>query len=216
MKSLITLFIGFAALGIIAGCDSSGDDNFKRKNAVAGEGPDGGVVDPAAPKCVDFGAKYTGFAQTDLNDKRVNAAIGADRARIKPYSALKGEYNRVIGATPDSLDKAGASFGSPPDRFSAEPKASAIQIYSAFHVAFDGCLTFTQTAPEFAAAPAPDTASTQCTNMARKFWSRSATKDEVDACAQVALTDSATETDPRRRWAYTCASLLTSAGFLTY
>ena len=36
--------------------------------------------------------------------------------------------------------------------------------------------------------------------------------DELDACTQVALTDSAAESAPRRRWAYTCASLLSSAG----
>jgi len=30
------------------------------------------------------------------------------------------------------------------------------------------------------------------------------------------MVDSSIETDPRRRWAYSCAAVLSSAGFLTY
>jgi hypothetical protein len=52
--------------------------------------------------------------------------------------------------------------------------------------------------------------------MARKFWSRAPSDDEVKACTDVALTDTASEPDAKRRWAYTCASLLSASGFLTY
>jgi hypothetical protein len=56
------------------------------------------------------------------------------------------------------------------------------------------------------------------------MWSRTPTPAEIDACVKVAVTDSVTETPatgarqttPVRRWAYACASVLTSAGFLTY
>lgn len=200
---------GFALLIPLAlsACDAQSDD-FKRKNAKAD--------DPSAPKCTDVGVSYTGFAGTKLEDKRVNAVAGADHARLKPYSALRGEYERVIGAAPESLEAAGASFGSPPERFASEPRASAIQVYSAFRVAFDGCLTFTASGAEYASAPTESSATAQCTQMARKFWSRAPSSEEVDACKQVALVDSASEAAPRRRWAYTCATLLSSAGFLTY
>ena len=194
---------------VVAGCDAS-DNATKRRNLASDDGGSN------APACTDFGKGYTGFGGTKLEDKRVNAAIGADRARIKPYTALKAEYERVIGQAPDSLGQAAGSFGSPPARFASEPRAGAIQLYSAFRVAFDGCLTFTATAAEFGAAPTKESATAQCTTMARKFWSRAPTPEEVDQCTQVALNDSSKEADVRRRWAYTCATLLSSAGFLTY
>jgi hypothetical protein len=202
----ITITIASLLL-LVTACDQQTND-FQRKNNK--------VDDPAAPKCTDVGKSYAGFAGTKLEEKRVNAQIGADRARIKPYSALKGEYERTIGVAPASLEAAGTSFGNPPERFASEPRSSAIQLYSAFRVAFDGCLTFTETAAELAAAPTQESASATCTTMARKFWSRAPTADEVQQCTQVALVDSAAEGAPRRRWAYTCATLLSSAGFLTY
>jgi hypothetical protein len=52
--------------------------------------------------------------------------------------------------------------------------------------------------------------------MARTFWSRTASPDQTAACVDVAVTGAATVTDPRKRWAYACASVLSSAGFLTY
>jgi hypothetical protein len=201
--SAITLLL----VGLTA-CDGEPRDDFKRRNS--------GIADPLAPKCTDVGVSHLGFGGTKLEDKRANAPMGADRARIKPYSALKGEYERAIGVVPASLQTAGPSFGSPPERFSSEPRASAIQVYTAFRVAFDGCLTYTEKAAELASAPTPETASAQCTAMARKFWSRAPTKEEVEQCTQVAMVDSASEATPRRRWAYTCATLLSSAGFLTY
>jgi hypothetical protein len=207
------MIIGLLALVFAAvACDSS-DDDFQRKNQKPG---DPNSEDPNVPKCTDVGTSHVGFGGTKLEDKRVNAKIGADHARLKPYSALKGEYERTIGVAPPSLEIAAPSFGNPPARFSSEPRASAIQVYSAFRVAFDGCLTYTETPAEFAAAPNDQSAGAQCTTMARKFWSRAPTKEEVDACKQVALTDSTSEPSPRRRWAYTCATLLSSAGFLTY
>ena len=50
------------------------------------------------------------------------------------------------------------------------------------------------------------------------------TPEEIQACVDVAVSDSLEEavpaggkkaTDPRRRWAYSCASVLTAPGFLT-
>lgn len=196
----------------VAHCDSE-EDNFKRTNK---NGPD--ANDPSVPKCTGdlLGKSYVGFANTKLEDKRANGEIGADRVRMKPYSALKGEYERTIGVAPDSLGDSEASFGRAPDRFAQEPRASAIQLFTAYRVAFDGCLTFVEKDAAYNSAPSADSAAAQCKTMARKFWSRAATDDEVTACTQVALTDSAAEPDAKRRWAYTCASLLSASGFLTY
>ncbi len=211
MKRLLsTRLVGLAGLVLaLAACDSQEDD-FKRKNA----GPD--PNDPSVPKCTETGKPWVGFAGTKLEEKRSNAPIGADRARIKPYSALKGEYERAIGVAPAGLEGAAATFGSPPDRFSSEPRASAIQVYSAFRVSFEGCLAYVETIPAMASAPTPESAAAECRMMARKFWSRAATDEELKACTDVAVTDSAPEGAPRRRWAYTCATLLSASGFLTY
>ena len=55
-----------------------------------------------------------------------------------------------------------------------------------------------------------------CQDQSRRFWSREPTEAELSTCVKVATEDTASESDPRRRWAYTCAALLTAAGFLTF
>jgi hypothetical protein len=213
MKTLIrTLLTSAVVVAALAHCDGPTDDGFKRRNSDLGDAGD----QPGAPACTDTGKSYVGFADTKLEDKRVNAKIGADRGRMKPYSALKGEYERTIGKAPDSLDGAETSFGKAPDRFASEPHASAIQVFTAFRISFDGCLDYVDTNPDLQAAPTATTADAQCRGLARKFWSRAATDDEAKACANVAMTATAAEPDPKRRWAYVCASLLSSSGFLTY
>jgi hypothetical protein len=52
--------------------------------------------------------------------------------------------------------------------------------------------------------------------MQHTFWNRAPNPDEVGACVDMATNGTASEPDPRRRWAYTCASVLTAAGFLSY
>lgn len=212
-----TLVSGAVLLVLIAGCGGPEDDPNTRHNVAVDPPVDPNKpVDKPAPQCSVTGKVWTGFAGTNLVEKRDPGAIGADRARIKPYSALASEYERTIGTVPASLGQAEASFGAAPDRFDAEPQSNAIALYSAFRVAFDGCLTFTATAPDYAAAPANATSSSICTTLARKFWSRAPDANELQSCTQVAMVDSAMETDPRRRWAYACATLLSSSGFLTY
>lgn len=165
MKKALLLCIG--TLFALASCDGPADD-FTRKNKAAGDPS----TDPSVPQCTEVGQGYVGFAGTKLEDKRANARIGVDRARMKPYSALRKEYQRTIGVTPGSLESAEPTFGQAPERFAVEPRASAIQVFTAYRVAFDGCLTYAETVPAFASAPTADSAGTQCRTMARKFWSR--------------------------------------------
>ena len=85
-------------------------------------------------------------------------------------------------------------------------------------------LTATATAAPYAVVPSNSTADTECRTWARKFWSRDATDPEVTACVQVAMVDSLKEasgmtsinTTSPRRWAYTCASVMAAAGFMTF
>lgn len=193
-----------------------GDDNGGGNAPAAPAGTDSTSNAPPAPLCASTGKAYTTFDGSSLTGSRVHAATGADRSRVKPYSALATEYPRVLGGTsPALLDGAAATFGESPDRWSEEPQASAVMLYTAYRVAFQGCLAATKDDAKYAAAPTDATASTECAAMERKFWSRTATPEETSACAAFATTGTAKETDPRRRWAYTCASVLTAAGFLT-
>src|SRR5690606_13192745 len=117
---------------------------------------------------------------------------------------------------PASLTGSGATFGQPAQRWYEEPSANAVALQTAYSIAFDGCLTYTASGAEFAAAPDATSAETQCAAMARKFWSKTPGPQEIAACVEGATTGSAAEPQARRKWAYACASVLTSAGFLTY
>ena len=98
-----------------------------------------------------------------------------------------------------------------------------MNLFEAYQVSFRLCEA-NNTGATFTAVPTDAAAKTQCADWERKIWSRTPTPAEIDACAKVAVTDSVTETlqagprqtTPVRRWAYACASVLTSAGFLTY
>lgn len=185
------------------------------------EAPDALPVDAAteaqapAPRC-DMGRKYVGLGGLELTEDRADLDIGMDRARVKPYSTLQSDYGRVLGNTPLLLTGMGPTFGEAPARWSAEPQASAISLYTAYRVAFQGCLTHTATGTKWSSVPNAATAEAECIGFAEKFWSRSPSSDELAQCVQIATVDTSIETDPRRRWAYSCAGVLSSAGFLTY
>lgn len=177
-----------------------------------GEDPGQDPGDPAL--CTS--KKYAGFDNRELTEERKVQKVGTDRARMKPFSALQTEYARVLGNTPASVAGSGATFGQPPARWYEEPEANAVALQTAYTIAFDGCLTYTATAAEFASAPDATSAEAQCAAMARKFWSKTPGPSEISACVEVATTGSAAEPNARRKWAYACASVLTSAGFLAY
>ena len=216
-----------AASSLVVGCGD--DDQVLRRGYGPGEGPPApgapppgpGGSDPApppAPKCAPDmrGKEYAGFDAQKLAADRIDEAIGVDRGRVKPYSALVGEYPRVLGSTPSSLQTAGGTLGESPARWYAEPKASAIGISVYFRVAFDGCLQYVGGVPALATTPTAASATVQCEAMQRKFWSRAPSPDDVNACATVAMVDTASEPAPQRRWAYACASVLSAAEFVTY
>jgi len=177
---------------------------------------------PPPPARCDMGKQYTGFAGTMLEAGRVDNDLGLERSRVKPYTALTGEYQRVLGNNPGLVAQSATTFGQDPARWLTEPTSSAVTVYTAFRIAFQGCLTITSvTGSPYATLPTNSTAATECAGWARKFWSRDATQPEIDACVQVAMVDSAkegTNTNPAasRRWAYACASVLSAAGFMTY
>lgn len=235
MKNLVSSAALVGAL-VLAGCNGSSDIGVEAlpdspvtpagggseegggspANEVSSETPPEPAEPPPVANHCDFGKRYVGFAGTELEAGRVDNVPGIDRARLKPFSALGAEYRRVLGNTPALVSTMGSTFGQPPARWYVEPQASAITLYSAYRVAFQGCLTYTASPAKYASVPSSGTAATECAALAHGFWSRTATQEEIDACVKVATVDTAKETDPRRRWAYACASVLTAAGFLTY
>lgn len=220
-KLTILFYLGLGAL-LIAACGDDPENLTGRRNNPGNDPNDPNAQgDPNAPTdptdpALCTSKEYAGFDNIPLHSTRVVAKLGVDRGRVKPFSALQTEYARVLGAAPASLQGAGPTFGQVPARWYDEPQANAVALQTAYGIAFDGCLTYTQTAPEFAAAPDAASAATQCAAMARKFWSKTPAPQEVQACVDVATTGTATEPQPRRKWAYACASVLSSAGFLTY
>lgn len=209
LASCILFACGSGDAGSLTGGSGPGSDpNGQDPNGPGGQNPN----DPAKCESRD----YVGFDQKHLGEGRVVANIGVDRGRMKPFSALQTEYPRVLGSTPASLAGAGATFGAPPPRWYEEPEAGSVALQTAYGIAFDGCLTYVGADASMSAAPTADSAATACAAMARKFWSKTPSPDEIQSCVDVAVTASASETQVARRWAYACASVLTSAGFLTY
>ncbi|HUS67542.1 MAG TPA: hypothetical protein VMZ28_23555 [Kofleriaceae bacterium] len=166
--------------------------------------------------CEQLGRTYTGIGGALLQAGRVEEAPYSDRRRMKPFSALPGEYARVLGNQAAETDAFAATFGKPPARWFEEPEASANTLYASFTLAFQGCTAMTATGEDYAAAPTEESAAAMCASFARRFWDRNAEEDELTGCIDYAVSGTTSEADPRRRWAYTCASVLTAAGFVSY
>lgn len=195
-------------------CSADPSDAFDGDDALEPSKSDPSSTDDG-PVCLT-GKDYAGFGGKKLGaSERTEAVAGADRARIKPLSALRSEYVRLLGAEPETLKSQEQSIGRPQSRWFVEPEANAVAIYSLYAVAFDGCYAFMKTGP-FAEAPTAETAPAQCKSLGRKFWSRTLTDEETATCAELVLSGLPGSTTPSRRWAHTCATLLTSAGFLSY
>ncbi|WP_394833559.1 hypothetical protein LVJ94_44335 [Pendulispora rubella] len=222
----------------VVGCSAENPGECLDESGCAGNGPPHDDPKKVVPLCADTGIAHVGLGGAELTAGRFEAVAGGDRGRSKPYSALASEYARVLGKDNNpSLLADGATattFGLPQARWSLEPQASAVSLYTAYRVAFDGCLQLTgavanasgseQGDAKYATVPDAESAKTECQAWARKFWSRAAGPDEVQACVEVAVTSSlqetynakTTNTPPRRRWAYACASVLSATGFLAY
>lgn len=168
-----------------------------------------------APSC-NGSLAYVGLGSRSLEADRVDNPVGTDRRQVKPYSMLPSEYARVLGSTPTTILNQGKTFNEPVARWHEPAELAAVSLYQAFQAAFEGCLTFTATAAKFAVNPTSTTAPTECAAFQQAFWSRVPTSAETSACASFATSAVNNDVDPRRRWAYACAAVLTSTGFLTY
>jgi hypothetical protein len=195
------------------GANGSNGEDGTEDGTNPGDGTTPGA-DPTQPGSCKEGVPHPGFANFDFVSDRKPGAIGADRRRVKPYSALRTEFQRAIGSVPAGLATSAAAFGDVPARWYSEPTAGAVSLYTTYTLAFTACYD-SMTEATYSSAPTAASASTECAKMQRKFWQRSATPDETKACADFAVGLTG-ETVARRRWAHACASIMTSAGFTTY
>lgn len=214
-KIIVSLTVLTMAL---AACDEPEGDLTRRGNRAPGEGDGTGATpgaDPNEPGACAVGAKHVGFGGDDFAATRAEGGLGKDRRRIKPYSAMKSEMERVLGASPAALTASAAAFGDVPARWYSEPVAGAVSLYTTYSLAFTGCYD-SMSGANYAQAPTAATASAECARLQKKAWQREPTPDETKACADLAVTALASEPTARRRWAHACASVMTSAGFISY
>ena len=232
MFLVVLTVLGVAALSgcsggdeLLPGADSGGGATVDGGGGGGGGGSDGGDPGVITKQCKETQVGYTGLGGLPLHADRFEATAGADRGRMKPFSALAEEYRRVMGlAAAPNLQSSAATFAEAPARFYAEPQASAVNLFEAYQIAFRVC-EGALTQATYQAAPTEATAQAECSTWARKGWSRTPSPDEINACARIAVTDSLEETlqggvkrqtTAPRRWAYACAGVLTAAGFLSY
>jgi len=211
---------GDSLLGGGGGGGPNGNGNDKNGGGPNAPGAPGqpGADTPPELQCTQKpqGRAYLGFDGLDLGASRVNENVGINRARIKPFPVLQGEYQRVLGLVPASLAGAADSFDAPPPRWFADARQSGVSLSAIFDISFEGCVAFTKDAADYAAMPDATSAGNVCTALMKKAWNRSPTPDESAACVSLATTQLGAEAAPRRRWAYVCASVLSSSNFLTF
>jgi hypothetical protein len=196
-----------------AGSSSTASGIDGSKTTDGGMNSKGGMLTCSATD----GKTYMGFGNVSLvAGRKTEVPKEGDRFRVKPYSVLAGEFTRVLGSEPASLAANATSFVSAPDRWYVDTQASAITLFTSFRVAYEGALKLASSDAKFAAAPTEESASANCNSFARQAWNRLPTVEEVAACKKVALIETVGETDVKARWAYTLASVLAAANFLSY
>ena len=159
---------------------------------------------------------YAGFGGKTLEADRPTMKKGTDRLRMKPFAALAAEYSAALGLASFDTTAYASTFGKPPARWYAEPEASANTIYAAFALAYDGCTKATATDAKYAAAPDATNAPVLCNETIRRVWHREPLQAETDACVNYTVNQTTPSDAPRGCWAYSCAAVLTSSGFLAY
>lgn len=171
-----------------------------------------------APK---MGRTYKGFGGFELTAGRQEQIPSqGDRARIKPFSAFKGEFSRVLSITPRSLLSSGDSFDEPDARWYIEPNVTGVNVFTLYRAAYEAALTYVAQNPDnlpgLKSAPSEEAAGAVCTFVGIRAWHRNPSESELASCKKVALVDTAKDPSSSNRWAYSIASILTAVGFASY
>jgi hypothetical protein len=193
---------------------------------------------PSAAQCanVPTGRAWLGLGGEHLEASRRDTAAFLDLHR--PYRGslksgndwvLTGDITGAVGAdafsAPESRDPGtGGAFGVAPDRWSEEPTVGPFAVFVTYSFAWKACVAAITRPPSrnvpgwyehTAFEPTPDRARAFCRRTQANAWRREPTTDEVDACVDLAL-NLAEEPDLTKRWAYVCASVVSSMNWLSY
>lgn len=178
---------------------TQGDDDDSED--ADGDGiPDDQETSTSALECKQ-GIPHPGFANFDFVSDRKPGNIGENRRRVKPFSTMQSEFQRALGMVPKDLATSAAAFGDVPARWYSEPQAGAVSLFTTYNLAFTAC---------YDAKVQLD-----CAALQRKIWQRTPTPEETTACEEF-VAGLTSETDPQRKAAHACASIMSSAGFTTY
>jgi len=220
-KIITALLVAIGAVGLAA-CGDDPDALTGRGARNGGpngeEGSSGGEGTPEGLTCSEKpnARSYVNFDGAKLEAQRLNENIGVNRARIKPFAVMAGEYTRVLGTTPPGLAQSAGSFDDAPPRWFEEATHSSVSMSAIFDISFEGCRVYVSGQGDLANAPTKESAEKFCSSMMRKAWSRTASPEEISGCATLATDKLTTEPDARRKWSYVCASILSSSQFLTF
>lgn len=189
-----------------------------------GGAPDAGPVPAAtaARACGIVPKAYTGLDGKLLARDRDETPSSQDIMRIKPFTALLGDYRRIFGTPPRAAFDAASTFGVVPPRWFAEPQAGAISLFAAHRIAFAGCVSLMPSHEAWATMPSEEEARSQCTQWGREFWGHPPDTAQRETCVKFVTNDAlfsgATPpvTNAGERWAAGCAMMLTTEEFLSY
>lgn len=195
----------FALTACVGDISTTGDD----------DGSGSAEPEPEPVTCV-AARTYTNLGGDALGADRPTIEPGSDRSRVKPYAALAAEYKAALGLADFDTAVFAPTFGRAPARWYAEPQASANTLYAAFALAYNGCTQKMTSDAQYGTAPTTAAAEVICHDLVRRAWHRDATAEETSACVDYAVNQTKPTDPPVMRWSYTCASVLSAAGFLAY
>lgn len=199
----------------------------------------------ATAKCEGVGMARTfrGLDGQVLEAGRADAAFDLDRRQTRTWETTAawgadmnqklGYYRASDGLAPTALvpvrSRGGAEYAY------TSPPMGALELYSQFRLGFLMCSRLITMPPnqlertafvtdpktgqpfaDFLAPPTAESGARRCESMMRRFWKMVPSAEQVAACADFAVNETASfATTPLERWSYVCAALLTSSGAIT-
>lgn len=205
---------------------SSSNRKSAGKESDSGKKPPNGENGQNLVCSAKGGQTYTGFGGIELTAGRVQEISGeGDRARVKSFSALKGEFQRVFTITPTSLASNGDSFDDPPKRWYIEPSVTGTNLFTLYRAAYEAALTYVDLNPDnldglgaqgLMMPPNETTAQNICNFVSIRAWHRAPSQEEIAGCQKIALVETQEEPSIKNRWAYAIATILAASDFISY
>lgn len=173
---------------------------------------DGGNTD-LGPTCKRT-ENHAGFGGRTLDSVFQGYEKAPDTHRLKPYLMFGDEYKLYFGGAPDSWARKKSTLTIEADRWFEETQANAVSLVTLQGIHFEVGLRYAK--ENGLGKPDRTQAETECAKFQAMVWEMEPTQEQVKACADYIVNDTAKEGNAQRRWAYGFAAVLTAAGFLSY